>query len=247
MNGVEVELSDMPAWVKAEVASTIKHKRNLVCRIHPVDEFAVVGHTWHDNARQIIVARRADGEMKRVSGGYYDSILNFTPAQRAVYDGGKIRLPGEGGQVLRMCIYFRLNNIDLYIRRDGPDMKLLNGLSDGTTLTQIQIAVLHLYTQLTSAGRKSEIGRNNIPISLVNVVTRELEDMGYLKIQKNGVRKTIEGKRMAEQTRGQREWSWYQWADCRNYNPHRFSGFAAEIIAEYRERMIEDMDRRKVK
>lgn len=239
--GVEMELSDMPAWVKAEVASIVGHKRNLVCRIHPVEEYADVGHTWHDNARQTIIARKADGEIKRLQGTYYDTLINADAETAAAYHGGKIALPVEGGQVLRVVVFYKLNNVDLYIRRDGPDMRLLSGLSDGTRLTDIQIAVLHLYTHLTSTGRKMEIGRQHIPQSLVNVVTRELDSMGYLKVAKNGaVRKTIEGKRMSDQTRGKGV-SWSEWLKLRNWRTRQFSGFAGEIIDQYRDRMRADM------
>lgn len=241
--GIQVELSDMPAWVKAEVALHIKSRRNLVCRIHPVENEVSIGATWHDNARQVIIARNVHGETITARGGYYDSIINFTEEEMIGHQGGTMPLP-QDGQMLRLCIFYKVNNVDLYIRRDGPYMNLIKGISDGAQLTQIQLAVLQLYTGCKSSYRKQHISSNHIPQSLVNVVTRELEELGMVKVNKAGaVRVTIEGKRMSEQCK--REWSWYKWSDQYSWRTRKFTGFPADIIDEYRDCMREDIARRK--
>ncbi len=251
MRGVQVELSDMPAWVKAEVATHIKQKRKLVCRIHPIEHEVSIGTTFHDNARQVIIARNAEGETKTIRGGYYDSILNFSKEEMTGHQGGKTMLPIDA-QVLRLVIFYKLNDVDLYIRRDGPYMDLLRGLSDGATLTPIQIGILHLYTQLTATGRKMKMRDCHIPRSLVNVVTSELETMGYVKVSRNGaVRKTIEGRRMSDQTNGKGP-DWYEWRECHGYVRRggrvggTFKGYAGEVIDEYRDRMRAEMKSRGV-
>jgi len=247
MNRIEVELKDLPAWVQEQSALHVGKNKRPRCFIEPVEKTANVGSTWHDNARQVIVGRNGNGETVTLRGGYYDSIMNFTREELFGYMGGKTDLPIDGA-MLQISLFYKGDTITMYIRRDGPYMKLLNGLSDGAELSQIQMAVLNLYVGLTTKGRKDTIARDHIPQSLVNVVTQELVDMGYLKINKAGaVSKTVEGRRMDDQCRMKREWSWYRWSDCYDFRTRRFTGFAAEIIDEYRERMKADIARRKAK
>lgn len=243
MRQIEIEFSNMPDWVKEQSAKHVGSGKRPICYVQPVEYTAKVGSTWHDGARQVIVARR-DGKTVAIQGGYYDSILNHTPEELIGHQGADFNLNKPDDAILCISLFWKLNTITMYIRQDSPHMKLVRVLDEGVELSTLQANVLRHVAGLNSRGRKEERTYSHFPKELVIVVARELQEHGLCKVSKIGsVTVTPAGRRMYRNLSKQ-EWDWSDWRECHGYARSKgrvvsaFSGFAGEIVSEYRDRMI---------
>jgi len=237
MSTIPINFTDLPAWAQEEVKRFAgQHVKRPTTRVSTHDGTVSVGGVWHEAYHQRIVGRNGKGEMMAITSGFYESLMNASPEEFHAYQGGKLGVPVDGA-VLRIQTGPK-TYVDFYVHKDGPYAHMVNVLGDGTQMTQVQMAVLALYIECTSSYRKEEINRHRIPVKLVTMVTEELQELGYVKINKRGaVMVTMNGRQAHEASRRKREWNWSQWQDCYDWRRRTMTGFAGLIIDEYKAKL----------
>ena len=205
-----IDYKELPAWVRKEMASINAHRKPHaylhICR----DGKAHVGGPLYDWSRVILVAQNGNGETMAVQSGYYDSYLNMTDVERAVYHGGAINIPDDGA-VLEYDTHAVYKH--LHVTPKHPLAALARRLDAGDgQLDEVERAVLAFYAGYNSRGRKDAKWRYNIPEWLIVKYTGILESKSLVKVNKAGaVTVTLNGKNTANAQRP--DWSWYTFSD----------------------------------
>jgi hypothetical protein len=103
-----------------------------------------------------------------------------------------------------------------------------------TELTDVQKMILGWIVGLTSAGRKDALSRYYFPSKLYDAICKELESMGFVKINKAGsVQSTNEGKNYYSSNRLSYNGFESVWYNCYNWKTRKFEGIAREILQDY--------------
>jgi hypothetical protein len=199
---IKIRVTDLPAWAQdivqryfnADIDQLDRRTASLPVYITLGDGQVYLGGVGHENGKSTVYARNEEDEIMALSSGYYDSWLNNTPEQRAIYQGGKVPIR-EGDALLKIERFMSIHTIDLLVHSNGPHASLAQRLESGDGPSEIQMAVVHLYCGLTSAGRKWQMEYARIPEELVKQVTDQLVELGLFKRSKNGaIRKTQEAQ-----------------------------------------------------
>lgn len=211
MSRREVELSDLPQWAQRELQRVMPNRRPH-CYIEPC-AVASIGGVWHEQCRRWVTGYH-NGELKRGASCYYDSLLNATAEEQAMYFGGKITLP-IGGALLVISSYPR--TATLYINpADAPPVIEPPVNSD---LSDFELAVLYNHVCLNSRGRKEAFWRYGINKTEYKAAVTKLAALGYIKVNKAGASQaTLNGRNLNTQVR---ERKGFQWGDSYWYNHNR--------------------------
>jgi len=209
ITGLDIKFEDLPEWARKEIGKHIGERK----RPHTwlvVGKVAHVGGTSSDYNRTIVIAY-GKGQFKTEQGCYYESMINATPTQRAVYMGGKVELPEEGAMIQIETGYPR-DYVWFYVHPNGPwaEIGRLIAGPEQLHLNPVQEAVLHMIVGLNSRGRKDELDRNWIPVQLYEHVCQELAEKQLVKINKAGA---VRAEMLAHQVRDMVKGGnyWYQW------------------------------------
>lgn len=212
---VEIKYEELPAWAKAEVVSYLgKHKAPHVFTNVDVCEstMSIAGVTDEYSAR-VVVGRNGEGKMVRLHSGYYESLVNARPDERAAYLGGKIDTDKDGA-ILTVQKGPYLNTATLYVMKDGKYAHLADNQATADLPTWLR-ATLRYYAGLNSRGRKDAIWRYNIDEAMVKAGAVELEKQGLVKINKRGaVTVTVEGRQVSNKDRYEMDPYRVDWAAC---------------------------------
>lgn len=200
--------SDVPAWVRDEVYNISRSKPRV--RLHVVEDGTVyVSGPTYDYSRRYLIARNKDGETLKIASGYYESYLNMTQTERAVFQGGNVRLPDDG-VILSVDTHAKVP--DLYVSPAHPLASLARRLpSSKLELDEVERMVLEHFCGLNSKGRKDAVWRYSIPQRLIDEYARILQEHGLVKINKRGaVTVTTKGHNARAATPA--PWSWYKFS-----------------------------------
>lgn len=184
---MEIPFSDLPDWAQQAAARHLPGRRP---RTHvKYVETVSFGSVWHDACRRIVITRDQHGRINHLQSGYYDSYVNHTAEERAVYEGGQVQLTPDR-TIIEILSYPR--RVTVFMHPSNAPKAIT---APEQVLSDDEDAVLRALCGLTSAGRKDLWRRCNVPRSFVEQVTQSLADKGLVKIASNGaVRVTRDGR-----------------------------------------------------
>jgi hypothetical protein len=195
-----IRVSDLPEWAKSIVVDYFRNKGEVSSQtidrlerstgtvwtyveIH-TDGVVSIGGVGHEGGMQTVWIRDAQGNTESFRSALsYESLINYSPAEQAVYTGGKGTLP-IGAEILKIERGWgsgkETYSIRLYTRDDSYGKRL-----PANDLTELQLAVLSLYCGYKTFYRKDMIAQYRMG-KMVDQVTQELVGKGLLTINKAG-------------------------------------------------------------
>lgn len=148
------------------------------------------GTNWHDaNIMKFTMYNQLTGEMKTITSGYYDSYMNFTKEELALYHGHVKGIIEPHIWIIETNSYPKSCTVHAHPDNLAP---LLETTKDD--LSNLELKFLYITRSLISSARLEEARRFGIPKSIWEELKLSLISKGY--VMKNGAL-TLSGKNRA--------------------------------------------------
>lgn len=98
---VYITFKDLPPWAQTICKARDMRPASIEVRVGAEHE---IPPTWHDNDRRDLHAFTGE-DVTTKAGAYYESLLNASPQEKAVWSGGKLRLLNANHMVLETHTY----------------------------------------------------------------------------------------------------------------------------------------------
>jgi len=166
-----IKTSELPLAVRAAVQSVYNFRE---VKVQVGTEFTV-GTSWHDcNRTDVTVLDLANDKTQTVQGGYYNSYVNMSRDERALYHGVKVPITTPDIWILEFNTYPK--SVTVYCH---PDC-IAKLLPAELPLTRNQQIVLYITRSLISSARAEEARRFKIGKQELETIKSQLQILGLM-------------------------------------------------------------------
>lgn len=188
---MRIPFSKLPIAIQKLLKVDYKFNKQEV-KVEPTVDFKCPTN-WHDaNIMRLVVYNQTTGEHKCQTSGYYDSYVNFTKEEAAMYHG-KLQTTIPDATIWIFLLESYPKGCTVYCHPTALAAAIETKIPD---LTLQQKLVLQLTRQLISSYRLEEARRYKISKVVWEETKQSLITLGYMRA--NGSL-TIEGKNVAQQ------------------------------------------------